>query len=309
MAGPFGALRVDATGDRAVAVVAAAQCGVVSRAQLEAVGLGRGAIASRVASGRLHRLHRGVYAVGHVALAPHAREVAALLACGPTAVLSHGSAAALWGVAPAGPGPIEVTAPGRNCRAHAGIRSHRAIPLADEDVRRRRRLPVTAPARTLLDLAGRLDAAALERAFDEALVQRLANRNEIKALLRRSRHRAGVPALRALLDRLDEPRLTRSEAERRLLALVKSAQLPSPRTNVRVGRYEVDALWSGERLVVEVDGYAFHSSRSAFERDRARDAELQARGLRVLRVTWRQLTDEPGATVGRIARLLGRGER
>jgi very-short-patch-repair endonuclease len=148
------------------------------------------------------------------------------------------------------------------------------------------------PARTLLDLATRLSPHDLERAVNEALVQKLSTKQELNRLARRS------SALEAALAY--EPALTRSEAEDRLLALVRAARLP-PRTNVKVTRYEVDFLWPGERLTVEVDGFAFHSSRAAFERDRTRDADLQAAGYRVTRVTWRQLIREPEAVVARVA--------
>ncbi|HEX2160857.1 MAG TPA: type IV toxin-antitoxin system AbiEi family antitoxin domain-containing protein [Thermoleophilaceae bacterium] len=303
--GPLGALRIRGTGDIAVAALATAQNGVVSRAQLEAVGLGRGSIARRVANGRLHRLHRGVYAVGHQALPPHARETAALLACGATAVLSHRSAAAAWGLLPKSPGAVDVTVPSRDCRPRAGIRAHTTSDLPSDDVSRLDRLPLTTVARTLVELAGEVETRELERALDEAAARRLATHTEIRSVLRRAKGRSGTRALRDLLDDLDGPRLTRSEAERRLLALLRVARLPLPQTNVRVGCHEVDALWQSQRLVVEVDGYAFHSSRAAFERDRLRDSDLQARGLRVVRITWRQLSDEPEATVARIARVLG----
>jgi very-short-patch-repair endonuclease len=149
------------------------------------------------------------------------------------------------------------------------------------------------PARTLLDLATRLTPHDLERAVNEALVLRLTTPRDLILLGRRS------SALEAALT--NEPALTRSEAEARLLALIRAARLPPPRTNVKVTRYEVDFLWPGERLIVEVDGFAFHSSRAAFERDRTRDADLQAAGYRVTRVTWRQLIREPEAVVARVA--------
>jgi very-short-patch-repair endonuclease len=291
--------------DAAVAALAAAQRGVVSRAQLSAVGLGRGAIARRVSAGRLHRLHRGVYAVGHVALPPLAQDTAAVLACGPNAVLSHRSAAMLWGLIPRAPGPVDVTVPGHDCRSRPGIRAHASGALRDQDLARRDGLRVTAPPRTLVDIAGCVETTILERALNEALVQRLVSQDAVGDAVRQAGRRPGVAGLRDILDRLDGPRLTRSEAEDRLLALLRSAHLPLPRTNTRIGPYEIDALWQQQRLVVEVDGYAFHSGRGAFERDRVRDADLQARGLRVVRVTWRQLVDEPEAVVARIACLLG----
>jgi len=303
--GPLGEVKVTGSGDAAVAALATAQHGVVSRAQLETVGLGRGAISRRVAAGRLHRLHRGVYAVGHTALRPLAQETAALLACGSTAVISHRSAALLWGLLPIYDGPVDVTAAGRDCRSRVGIRAHTSVHLPREDRARRKGLPVTTPERTLVDVAPGLEAGVLERAFEEAIVQRLTDHAGVAAVLHRRPGRPGSSALRDLLGRLEGPQLTRSEAEKRMLGLVRAAALPAPQTNVRIGPYEVDAVWNEQRVIVEVDGYAFHSSRAAFERDRARDADLQARGFRVVRVTWRQIVDRPEATIARIARLLG----
>lgn len=292
-------------GDHAVAAVAARQHGVVSHAQLLAAGITRRAIERRVQAGRLHRVRKRVYAVGHAAELPLAREAAALLACGPAAVLSHRSAGAIWGFAvrPAG---TDVTIVGSDCGAKPGIRVYRARRMAAVDLRRRAGLPLTAPARTLLDLAAALNDDELGRAVNEALVLRLTSERELRDVVERSRGRRGAPRLRRLLAETRGPSMTRSEAERRLLDLVRAAGLPVPETNVRLGRFEVDVLWRAERLVVEVDGYAFHGTRAAFERDRVRDAELQAAGFAVLRVTWRQLHDTPEATVASIARLLAR---
>lgn len=301
--GPCGVVQVDGSGDVAVARLASAQRGVVSYRQLAVAGLGRGAIAHRLANGRLHRLHRGVYLVGHPVPPPLAREVAALLACGNDAVLSHQTAGALWGIVDAATG-VDVVVSSGDPRGHAGIRVHRVRPLDAVDVRRHQRLPITSPARTLMDLAAVLGDRALERAVNEALVRRLTSEAELQATLRRLPGRRGVPLLRALLERSAGPALTRSEAEVRLLDLVRRGQLPRPETNVAVLGHEVDVLWRSQRLVVEIDGYAFHSSRAAFERDRARDAKLLASGWRVLRITWRQLVDEPEAALVRIAGLL-----
>lgn len=185
------------------------------------------------------------------------------------------------------------------------MRVHRARRIASEDVVLRDALRMTAPARTLLDLASSLSTRALRRAMNEAFVLGLADEGALWAVLDRCRGRRGAPQLRRLLADGSGPSLTRSEAERRLLELIASAGLPRPETNVRLGRYEVDFLWREQRLVAEVDGYAFHGSRAAFERDRTRDAELQARGYAVLRVTWRQIVDAPEATIGRIARTVG----
>jgi very-short-patch-repair endonuclease len=253
----------------------------------------------------LHRVRCGVYQVGHSSPPSLAAEVSALLAFGPGSILSHRSAAVLWELLPSDGGPVDLTVIGRECGRRPGVRDRRARRLAPEALRQRDGLPVTAPARTLLDIAGAVRPQQLERAVNEAFVRRLTTMKELRATLGSSKGRPGTPALRRLLDELEGPSMTRSEAEERMRALLSRARLPSPETNVRVGPYEVDMLWRGERLVVEVDGYAFHGTRAAFERDRVRDAELQARGLRVLRVTWRQLSDEPQEIVGRIARMLG----
>ena len=289
-------------GDALVAEIAARQHGVVTTAQLAAAGLGRRAVAHRVKHRRLTPLHRGVYLVGpnHTSLTS---PMAAVLACGPTAVLSHHAAAALHGIAPERTGAIDVTVPSGRPESRPGVRVHRTRHLASADVTEERGIRVTTVARTLVDLAGELPARELRRAVEEAQIQRKLDHLSLGEAVDQARGRRGVAALRAAVQTA-EPKLTRSEAERRLLRLVEAAYLPRPATNVRLGRYEVDALWHGERLVVEVDGFAFHSTRAAFERDRRRDAELQAAGYRVMRVTWRQLADEPEAVVARLAAAL-----
>jgi very-short-patch-repair endonuclease len=163
-------------------------------------------------------------------------------------------------------------------------------------------MSVTAPARTLLDLAAMVPIRDLERAVDEARIRRLVRPRQLLDVLDRSPGRRGAGTLRRLLD--GDPTLTGSEAETRLLALLRAAGLPPTAVNARLGHYEVDFLWREQRLLVEVDGYAYHGTRAAFERDRARDADLQARGYRVMRVTWRQLVDQPEALIARIAQAL-----
>lgn len=172
------------------------------------------------------------------------------------------------------------------------------------DVTAREGIPITTPARTLLDLAATVERRELERALAEAEVRRLVSPQQLADLLAVASGRRGATALKALLRNQGGPSLTRSEAEERVLALVRAARLPMPQTNTRIGRHEVDLYWRDERLALEVDGYAFHSSRTAFERDRLRDAELQAAGLRVMRVTWRQIVDAPEAVVARLAQAL-----
>jgi very-short-patch-repair endonuclease len=165
-------------------------------------------------------------------------------------------------------------------------------------------MPVTVPARTLLDLAATTPRRQLERLVEEAQVQRLLTHAELATMVERGAGRRGVRTLRGILDDLGEPLLTRSEAERTLLDIVRAAGLPLPRTNVQVAGVEVDAVWPEHELVVEVDGYAFHGTRTAFERDRRRDARLLLAGYRVIRLTWRQLTREPHQVATLLRRAL-----
>jgi very-short-patch-repair endonuclease len=190
-----------------------------------------------------------------------------------------------------------------HARSRPGIRVHRLRSLDPADVTRREGIPVTTPARTLLDLAGVLDPSDLARAVEEAEVQRLVTRRQLTDIVARNRQ-PGAKALREALRRYDEPAMTCSEAERRMLRLIRAARLPRPRTNALIGRHEVDFLWPAERLVVEVDGFAFHSTRRAFEHDRARDADHHRAGYRVIRLTWRQIAHEPEAVVATIAASL-----
>ncbi len=221
---------------------------------------------------------------------------------GRGAVASHETAAALWGFRRGAAGPVEVTVPGRHRASRPGIRVHRTAALASGKVHRRQGIPLTAPARTLLDLARVLDDHALERAVDEAIVRRLVRERGLRAAVAGAHRRAGAARLRRLLD--GAPTITRSHAEQRFRELMRDAELPSPILNAQVGGYEVDAYWPDRRLAVEIDGFRFHGTRGAFERDRRRDAALQTTGIRVLRVTWRRLDGAPAAVVATVAQAL-----
>jgi len=286
-----------------IATLAERQYGVVATRQLLAAGISASAITTRVRRHRLHRLYQGVYAVGHTALVPLAREMAAVLACGEGAAISHRSAATVWRMPPPAEGPIDVTV-ARSGRSRSGLRIHRSRTLTDRDVQVRHGIPITTPERTLLDLADTSQDRDLERAIDEALVQTLTTRAALRAIVDDVQGRRGAPRLGALLARENEPALTRSEAEERFLELIRAAGLDAPEVNVRVGSHMGDFLWRDRRVVVEIDGYRFHSSRKAFERDRLRDAQLAARGYRVMRITWRQLIEEPYSGVARLSRAL-----
>lgn len=291
--------------DGTIAALAARQHGVVTRRQLLAAGVSPDVLDRRLKARRLVRLHRGVYRVGPV-VAPRAPEMAAVLACGDSAVLAHGSAAMLWRMVPGGrPGdePEVIHPDGHPCRP--GIRVHRLRTLRVDEVTSLDGIPITTPARTLYDLASTVAPRELERALAEALALRLTTLSAIRKLLKHHPRGRGTARLRALVD-AGHPALTRSEAEERMLALVRDARLDPPEVNVWVAGFEVDFLWRRERLVVEVDGYAFHSSPGAFENDHQRDSTLAAAGLRVTRFTWKQLTNAPIAVVARLAQALAR---
>jgi very-short-patch-repair endonuclease len=216
--------------------------------------------------------------------------MAAVLACGSKAVLSHHAAAALWEIRPRHHGPIDVTITGGQARQRKGVRVHRTT-LDRRHITRHHDIPITTPTRTLTDLAATLRRRDLDRAIEQALILRLTNR----ATLLQCQN----PRLARALDH--EPALTRSEAEARLLELIRAAELPPPLTNTRIHGHEVDFYWPAQRLVIEVDGYTYHHTRQAFERDRLRDSRLQAHAVRINRVTWRQIAHTPTALIARIA--------
>jgi very-short-patch-repair endonuclease len=289
--------------DAAVAQLARRQIGVVTAAQLRACGLSRAAIAARAKDGRLQRLHRGVYAVAHRSLPPEAFWLAAVLACGPQAALSHRSAATAWELRHDGSRSFDVTSPRAGGKAKSGITAHRSN-LDRADVTTHRGVPITTPARTLLDLAEVVPRAQLDRALEEAFRCRLTHRAALEATLARANGRRGVKPLQAALDSMHPlaPR-TKSAFERRALALIAQHDLPRPLVNVHVAGLEVDLFWPAHKLVVELDSLEFHFTRPAFERDRRKDAILGRAGYAVQRFTWRQLDDEFLAT---LAELLSR---
>jgi very-short-patch-repair endonuclease len=304
--GPRHVVGVSGPRDRRIGAIAELQRGFVSRWQLLAAGIEPGAIDRMLANGRLLQAHRGVYSVGHSTTQPFGRETAALLAVGPKAVLSHQSAAFVWGIVP-GPAdddPVDVLVPVRHVRRRLGIVAHRTTSLERNEVRIWHGLPVTSPARTLRDIAGTVTLRELERAVDEALARRIVRLGQLREAVARDKGRRGGPILTALLQQRGNSTVTRSQAEERMLELVRAANFPPPETNVRVNGYEVDFLWRPQRLIVEIDGYAYHSSRSAFERDRAKDAALAAAGYLVIRITWLQMGREPYVVVARLAQAL-----
>lgn len=272
--------------------LAAQQHWVLTRQQLLGLGYSRRAIEHRIEEGRLHLVYRGVYAVGRPELSREGRWMAALLSCGDDAVLSHTSAAALWGILAWRAGPVELSVPASVLRRRAGIIVHRRRALEERDVTSRRRVPVTAPGQTLLDLATILSARRLEAAINEADTLDLVSPEALRVELERFRGRPGAAALRQVLDRHTFT-LTDSELERRFLPIARRAGLPLPLTGKRVNGFRVDFFWPELGIVVETDGLRYHRTPAQQARDRLRDQAHAAAGLEPLRFTRAQVRFEP----------------
>jgi very-short-patch-repair endonuclease len=287
-----------------VAEVAAAQYGVVSFAQLRAVGLGRGAVEKAVRGERLIRLHTGVYAVGHRVLRVEGHRLAAVLACGDGAVLSHRSAAGHWGLLPTARTLVDVTTP-RTRRRVPGIDVHRSRSLDAKDATTHERIPITTIARTLLDLAATVPENGLERALAQAERRQLYDQRAITDVIARNNGHRGSGALTRATAQ--EPKLTRSELEAMFLALVRRAGLPEPLSNHVLAdldhqRHEVDFYFPAHRLVVELDGWDTHRTKAAFKSDRRRDAALTSIGYRVMRFTYDDVVHDADTVVTRLRR-------
>jgi very-short-patch-repair endonuclease len=265
--------------DRQIASLAARQHGVALLSQLIAAGVTQRAVARRVKSGHLHRVHRGVYAVGHTRLSSEGRWMAAVLACGEGAALSHRSAAELWALLPHRNGAVDITVPGAGGRRRRpGIRLHRSLLLTPAVTTLRNDIAVTIPVRTLADL------------------RRVATPDELRRAIRQAEvlgFEIGGDAGR-----------TRSELECLFLRLCRRHRIAPPEVNVRVGPFLVDFLWRDQRLVVETDGYRYHRGRVAFEDDRSRDLDLKLRGYSVVRFTHRQVVDEAARVAQTLRALL-----
>jgi predicted transcriptional regulator of viral defense system len=290
--------------ERAIQEVAGRQHRIVALPQLNALGLSASAVRNRVAAGKLRRVHRGVYAVGLAPISIAGTYMAAVLACGPGAVLFHRSAAQHLGLRPSSRQAVDVAAPGRTGKGRKGIDVHRASGLEERDMTKVNGIPCTTVARTLLDLAATIDRTALERAVEQADKLRIFDLAAVVDVTTRAGNRRGAIALRkALATYTPEPAFTRSELEKRFLALCRTAGVPLPRTNNVTNADEIDFTWPDRRLMVETDSLRHHGTRAAFERDRRRDQQLTAAGWRVVRFTWRQV-DETPADVAATLRLL-----
>jgi hypothetical protein len=291
-----------------IARLAERQHGVVSLPQLQLAGLTKDAVGKRVTTGRLVRIHRGVYAVGHARLTKRGHWMAAVLAYGPKAALSHRSAAALQGARPDNRPKSDVTLPSRSARPRPGIDAHASTTVTDEDVTIVDGIPCTTLARTLLDLAEVIGRQGLERAIDQAEVLRIFDLRAVEDVLSRAAGRRGAGVLRDALAQYDGPTLTDWELEDRFFALCQAAGLPKPGVNVWITldggiAYKADFVWRAERLIVETDGWGSHGTRRAFENDRRRDRRLLLAGWTVVRFTWRDVEQRPAEVTETLAGL------
>jgi hypothetical protein len=294
--------------DHRIAAFAAGHHAVASHAELRGLGLGESAIEYRLSIGRLHRKHRGVYSIGHPLLSREGRWRAAVLASGAKAVLSHGDAAAHWGMMSVRGRLIHVTTPSTSGRDPdpTRIRLHRVGTLRPWESALNEGIPTTTVARTLLDLSPHLRPRAVEETIAHANRLGLFDLLAVRRCLVEHPRQHGAPALRRLLGALEGTGAAdlRSMLEVLLLQLSDDHDLPKPVANAQVAGFMVDFFWPGRRLIVEADSYTYHSMPSAFERDRERDQQLALAGYTVVRFTYNQITRQPEAVAQRLGRLM-----
>jgi predicted transcriptional regulator of viral defense system len=296
---------VDKSVELRIGQIARRQHGNVTREQLLAIGLGSAAITYRCRNGRLRRVHLGVYAVGRPPETVLQRAAAAVLACGPAAALSHGSALTLWGFDGRWQLPFHVAGPTRHERP--GIVTHELPSLARKDIRTHLGVRVTSPARTLLDCTPSLTDKRLARIAADARRQGKLHVAELADVAQRFANHPGKARLDALLGSAPAGGApTRSEFEDAFLVFCQRHALPRPLVNTMVCGHEVDALFAAEQLIVELDGWDFHRDRYAFEADRDRDADALAAGLPTVRVTWERMSQTPGKEAARLHAILAR---
>lgn len=285
--------------DARIARIADRQHGNVTREQLNALGLSTNAITHRVKSGRLHRVHRGVYSVGRPPRTALERASGAVLACGPGAALSHLSALALWDLG-RWAWTIAVTTPTMHHRP--GIHLHRANALLRRDFRRHQGIRVTSPARTLLDCMPLLSQRAVPRAVNEAIRRKLVRRSDLADVGRRFPRHPGARRLAEFVTAKGGP--TRSGWEDDFPAFCRRFGLPEPVMAAKVAGWEVDALFPDCKVIVELDGWDFHSSRESFESDRERDASTLMAGHVTVRMTWERMDHRPRREAARLQAIL-----
>jgi Transcriptional regulator, AbiEi antitoxin len=284
--------------DKLIAVVAGRQFGYITRVQLYALGVTRGAIEHRVVTGRLIPVYRGVYAVGSVNRTPLGRATAAVLACGDQAALSHGSGASLWGFYKYWGMPLEVTAP--TVHTHKGIKVHRSRTLARGDITKQLGVRVTTPERTALDIAPRLNDKRLKRVVNDARHAGSLHLDALADVLARNPTHPGTKRLKPFVEDPRNP--TRSPLEDDFTVFCRRYGLPTPVTNTHLFGYEIDALFPVERVIVELDGRRFHED--TFESDRDRDADMLAAGIVTVRITDKRMNGNPEREARRLHKIL-----
>ena len=287
--------------ESAIAVLAGRQWWYITRKQLLAIGLSTAAIEHRIAIGRLIRVHAGVYAVGHINATPVARAAAAVLACGPGALLSHGSGGTLWGYNKYWDMPFEVTVTASH-RRRPGITVHRSRTLTEADIDCQLDVPVTSPARTLLDISLRLSDKRLTRAVNDGRHAKILHLEDLGDVLQRNPNHPGTNRLLPFLEATSG--LTRSQLEDDFVAFAKRYGLPTPQTNVPLNGYVVDVLFVEERVIVEVDSWHFHRFRKNFESDRRRDAKMLAAGYLTVRMTDERMKRDPASEARQMNAIL-----
>ena len=294
--------------------LAAVQNGVVALEQLEGLGLSRRTIQQRERAGRLHRIHQRVYSLTPGVMTQRGQFMAAVLACGPDAALSHRSAAYLWGLVDDWDEPIDVTAPNRRGRSPDGVAAHRDRSLQPIDKTTHLGVPCTTVARTILDFAGVEPDWKVRKVVAQAEVLQILDQGKLRALLKRSRRRRGVARLRLILDTIHpQTKRTRSELERLFLEMCTKREIAEPEVNVWLPapdgrRYQADFLWRDQKLIVEADSRRFHDTDSAFVSDRKRRQQLELAGWRVSQCTWEEVEQEPRRLALTVRGLIARQE-
>jgi len=298
-------MREEMRSHAAVAELAGRQHGLVTHRQLRRLGFSSGSIARSTKALRLHRVHRGVYSVGHPVLSDRGRCLAAVMASGRGAVVSHGAAAWLWGLLPSFPKTIDVTV-SRHGGRRSDIALHHSSTLVPEEHGRFGPIPVTALPRTLLDEAATTSPRLTWNVIDRAERRNVLDLDTIDAMLKRRAGHRGAARLRQALAIYREPGFFRARSERLFRRLVKKAGLRLPLLNTWVGKFEIDAYWEEERFAVEIDGWEAHRTRRAFENDRLRQEEMKLAGIDMVPISARRIETEPAAVGRRLALLLER---
>jgi very-short-patch-repair endonuclease len=292
--------------DEAVAALAGTQRTIVTHQQLITLGCGHRRVAHWVNRGRLQVVFHGVYSLVRGELPPLAREQAALLACGEHAFLSHHTAASIWALRKWHPVEVEVSVVGRYRASSKGIRVHRIREVDRREIRRHEGLWMSSPARAVLEIAATRSTGEVAATIDQGLASRILNRRELDDVLERHRGRRGAGRLAAVLAGGGGKTISRSRAERAFLKLIRDARLPEPEVNQPFGRWELDFVWPEHRLVVEIDGYGFHSGPRAFYNDHEKDLALADARLDVRRFTRDHVVEQSAVVLARVAGELAR---